>query len=115
MKKKLVSELGGDKNEFSSLSNKSLAEGKPFRGRIVHAGDSQCNAQEGATMKVKEISVSVSQKLNMGNYESKGFGLSATAELSEQDDLLQVKQSLTNSLNKMLDFEINKIKECGSK
>jgi hypothetical protein len=65
------------------------------------------------TMKIKEINVSVSQKLNMGNYESKGFGLSATAELSEQDDLLQVKQQLTNSLNKMLDFEIKKIKEGG--
>ena len=64
-------------------------------------------------MRIKEINVSVSQKLNMGNFESKGFGLSATAELSEQDDLLQVKQQLTNSLNKMLDFEIKKIKEVG--
>ncbi|MFH1391190.1 MAG: hypothetical protein ABIH20_02655 [Candidatus Diapherotrites archaeon] len=66
-------------------------------------------------MKIKEINVSVSQKLNMGNYESKGFGLSATAELNEGEDLLQVKQSLTNSLNKMLDFEIQKIKVEGSK
>ena len=64
-------------------------------------------------MKVKEINVSVSQKLNTGNYSSKGFGMSATAELSEQEDLLQVKQNLTNSLNKMLDFEIKKIKEGG--
>ena len=61
-------------------------------------------------MKIKEITVSVSQKLNMGNFESKGFGLSATAELSPEEDLLQVKQALTNSLNKMLDFEIQKIK-----
>ena len=55
-------------------------------------------------MKIKEITVSVSQKLNMGNFESHGFGLSATAELSPEEDLLQVKQSLTNSLNKRLDF-----------
>ena len=61
-------------------------------------------------MKIKEISVSVSQKVNCGNYESKGFGLSATAELNEGEDLLQIKQTLTNSLNKMLDFEIQKIK-----
>lgn len=64
-------------------------------------------------MKIKEISVSVSQKVNTGNFQSKGFGMSATAELSEGEDLLQVKQSLTNSLNKMLDFEIKKIKEGG--
>ena len=64
-------------------------------------------------MKIKEITVSVSQKLNMGNFSSKGFGLSATAELSPAEDLLQVKQTLTNSLNKMLDFEIKKIKEGG--
>ena len=69
----------------------------------------------GGIVKVKEITVSVSQKLNMGNFESHGFGLSATAELSEQEDLLSVKQSLTNSLNKMLDFEINKIKNGGLK
>jgi hypothetical protein len=61
-------------------------------------------------MKVKEINVSISQKVNTGNYSSKGFGLSATAELSEQDDVLKVKQELANKLNQMLDFEIKKIK-----
>jgi hypothetical protein len=61
-------------------------------------------------MKVKEINVSITQKVNTGNYSSKGFGLSATAELSEQDDLLKVKQDLANRLNQMLDFEIKKIK-----
>ena len=65
-------------------------------------------------MKIKEINVSVSQKLNTGNFTSKGFGLSATAELSDGEDLLEVKQRLTNSLNKMLDFEIQKIKLEGS-
>jgi len=61
-------------------------------------------------MKIKEINVSITQKVNTGNYSSKGFGLSATAELSEQDDLLKVKQDLANRLNQMLDFEIKKIK-----
>ena len=65
-------------------------------------------------MKIKEINVSVSQKLNTGNFTSKGFGLSATAELSDGEDLLEVKQRLTNLLNKMLDFEIQKIKVEGS-
>jgi len=65
-------------------------------------------------MKIKEINVSVSQKLNTGNFTSKGFGLSATAELNEGEDLLEVNQRLTNSLNKMLDFEIQKIKVEGS-
>ncbi len=66
-------------------------------------------------MKVKEINVSVSQKLNTGNFTSKGFGLSATAELSDGDDLLKVKQELANKLNQMLDFEVRKIQAEGSK
>ena len=64
-------------------------------------------------MKVKEINVSVSQKLNTGNFTSKGFGISATAELSDGDDLLKVKQELANKLNQMLDFEVKKIQGNG--
>ena len=64
-------------------------------------------------MKVKEIIVSVSQKVGTAGYGSKGFGLSATAELAENDDLLKVKQDLTNRLNQMLDFEIKKIQANG--
>ena len=62
-------------------------------------------------MKLKELTVSVSQKVNTGNFSSKGYGLTATVELSESDDLLRVKQDLTNRLNAMLDFEIKKIQE----
>jgi len=61
-------------------------------------------------MKLKEITVTVSQKVGTANYGSKGFGLSATAELSESDDLLRVKQDLTNKLCQMLDFEIKILK-----
>ncbi|MDD3159979.1 MAG: hypothetical protein PHQ98_03360 [Candidatus ainarchaeum sp.] len=61
-------------------------------------------------MKVKELNVSITQKINTGNYSSKGFGLSATVELNEQDDLLKIKQDITNKLNQMIDFEIKKIK-----
>ncbi len=64
-------------------------------------------------MKIRELSVTVSQKANLGNYESMGFGLTATAELSEKDDLLAVKQTLANKLNQMLDFEIKKVKQNG--
>jgi len=64
-------------------------------------------------MEIKEFSVSVSQKVGLENYSSKGFILAATAELAEGDDLLKVKQELTNRLNQMLDFEIRKIKEAG--
>ena len=65
-------------------------------------------------MKVREIVVSISQKVNTGNYLGKGFGISATAVLSDLDDVLFVKQTLTNKLTKMLDFEIKKI-ESGSR
>jgi len=66
-------------------------------------------------MKLKEITVTVSQKVGTANFGSKGFGLSATAELSEQDDLMKVKQDLTNRLSQMLDFEIKRIKTEGGK
>ena len=66
-------------------------------------------------MKLKEITVNVSQKVGTANYGSKGFGLSATAELAENDDLLRVKQDLTNKLCQMLDFEIKRIKVEGGK
>jgi hypothetical protein len=66
-------------------------------------------------MKLKEITVQLSQKVGTQNFGSKGFGLSATAELSEQDDLLKVKQDLTNRLSTMLDFEIKRIKIEGGK
>jgi hypothetical protein len=66
-------------------------------------------------VKLKEISVSISQKVGTPNYSSKGFGLSATAELAEDDDLLKVKQDLANKLSQMLDFEIKRIKVEGGK
>ncbi len=67
-------------------------------------------------MKVKEITVQVSQKVGTPNFGSKGFGLSATAELNDGDDLLKVKQDLTNRLSQMLDFEVKKIRlEGGSR
>ena len=66
-------------------------------------------------MKVTEITVQLSQKVGTSNFGSKGFGLSATAELTEGDDLLKVKQDLTNRLNQMLEFEIKRIKTEGGK
>jgi hypothetical protein len=60
-------------------------------------------------MKIKELTVSVSQKLNLGNYESKGYGFSATALLNEKDDVLITKEMLTKKLNQFLEFELNKI------
>jgi len=66
-------------------------------------------------MKLTEITVNVSQKVGTANFGSKGFGLSATAELNENDDLLKVKQDLTNRLSQMLDFEIKRLKTEGGK
>ena len=61
-------------------------------------------------MRVKELTVSVSQKANLGNFESRGVGLGTTIELSDGDDLLKTKQIYTDKLNTLLDFEIKKIK-----
>ena len=64
-------------------------------------------------MRFKELSVSVSQKVNLGNFQSKGIGLSATVELTEKDDLLTAKQELANKLNQLLEFEVRKIRNGG--
>jgi hypothetical protein len=66
-------------------------------------------------VKPRELSVSISRKLNTGNYESKGIIIGATVSLEENEDLLQVKQELTNKLNQMLDFEIKRIKVEGGR
>ena len=66
-------------------------------------------------MKITEITVNVSQKVSTEAYGSKGFGITATAELDEKDDLLKVKQDLTNRLSQMLDFEIKRIKVEGGR
>lgn len=64
-------------------------------------------------MKPRELSVTVSQKVNLGNYETKGYGYTITVDLLETDDLLSVKQQLTNKLNQMLEFEVKKTKNGG--
>ncbi|MFH1224696.1 MAG: hypothetical protein V1676_02740 [Candidatus Diapherotrites archaeon] len=61
-------------------------------------------------MNVKELTVSVSQKVNLGNFQSKGIGLGITVELNDKDDLFKTKQQCADKLNQMLDFEIRKIK-----
>jgi len=61
-------------------------------------------------MKFKELTVNVCQKANIGNFESKGYGLTATVSLDEKDDLLAVKEQVTKKLEQFLKFEIDKLK-----
>ncbi len=65
-------------------------------------------------MKLKELTVSVSRKINLGNYESKGILIGATVALEETDDMLEAKQELTNRLNQFLEFEVKRIRNNGS-
>ena len=61
-------------------------------------------------MKIKELSVSVSRKVNLGNYESEGVCFSATAELSENEDFEGKKAELLESLQCFLEQEVIRIK-----
>jgi len=61
-------------------------------------------------MKPKELTVSVSKKLNVGNYESHGVLIGATVSIEGNEDLLEAKQELANKLNQFLDFEVKRIK-----
>ena len=66
-------------------------------------------------MKVKEISVSVSRKINLGNYESEGLIFSATIELSENDDFEDKKAELLENLQNSLDQEVFKRKNLNAR
>ena len=61
-------------------------------------------------MKPKELTVNVCQKLNTGDYSSKGFGFTLAVSLDDKDDLLIVKEQLTRKLEQFLKFEVDKIK-----
>ena len=53
----------------------------------------------------------LSQKVNLGNYETKGISLGASVELDETDDLEQCKQELAAKLNKLLEEEVSREKK----
>ena len=62
-------------------------------------------------MQYKQLSYSVSQKLNCGNYESRGIAISASAELDESDDLAECKAELSAKINQLLEEEIIREKQ----
>ncbi len=61
-------------------------------------------------MEIHSFTVNVSQKINLGNYESKGIGITLSATLDEADDLQECKQELTEKANSMVDAEVDKVK-----
>ena len=62
-------------------------------------------------MNVRSISMNLSQKVNLGNYETKGITIGASAELDETDDFEQCKQELAAKLNQLLEEEVSKEKQ----
>ena len=59
-------------------------------------------------MNVRSLSMNVSQKVNLGNYETKGISLGVSAELDESDDLAECKAELATKLNQLLEEEVKK-------
>ena len=62
-------------------------------------------------MNVRSFSMNLSQKVNLGNYETKGISLGASAELDETDDFVECKAELAVKLNKLLEEEVNREKQ----
>ena len=62
-------------------------------------------------MNVRSISMNLSQKVNLGNYETKGITIGACVELDETDDLVECKTELATKLNKLLEEEVSKEKQ----
>ena len=61
-------------------------------------------------MYVRSISINLSQKVNLGNYETKAISIGASAELDEADDLIECRRMLSAKLNKLLEEDISREK-----
>jgi hypothetical protein len=62
-------------------------------------------------MNVKSLSLNLSQKVNLGNFETKAISIGASAEIEENEDLTACKTALATKLNQMLAEEIAKEKK----
>ena len=62
-------------------------------------------------MNVRNFSMNLSQKVNLGNYETKGISLGVSVELDETDDLVECKAELAAKLNELLAEEVSREKQ----
>lgn len=62
-------------------------------------------------MNVKSISMNVSQKVNLGNFQTKAISLGVVAELDESDDITECKAELSEKINQLLEEEIIREKQ----
>lgn len=62
-------------------------------------------------MNVRSLSLCFSQKVNLGNFETKSISLGLSAELEDLDDLSKCKAELASKLNQLLAEEVNKEKK----
>ena len=62
-------------------------------------------------MDVKSISMNLSQKINLGNFQTKAISIGVAAELDESDDLTECKAELSAKINQLLEEEIIREKQ----
>ena len=62
-------------------------------------------------MNLKSLSMNFSQKVNLGNFETKAISIGASAELDESDDLAECKAELSAKMNSLLEEEIIREKQ----
>lgn len=62
-------------------------------------------------MYVRSLSMNVSQKVNLGNYETKAISIGVSAELDESDDLAECKAELSAKLNQLLEEDVSREKK----
>ena len=62
-------------------------------------------------MYVRSISINLSQKVNLGNYETKAISIGVSAELDEADDLIMCKAEISEKLNKLLEEDVSREKQ----
>ena len=62
-------------------------------------------------MNVRNLSMNVSQKVNLGNFETKAISIGASIELDDAEDLAACKAALAAKLNQLLAEEVNREKK----
>lgn len=74
-------------------------------------GKNSLDAGGDLKMNVRSFSLNFSQKVNLGNYETKGISLGASVELDESDDLIECKAEMAAKLNQLLEEEVSREKK----
>lgn len=69
------------------------------------------NKRNGDIMRLLEVTISKTQKVNLGNYESTDVMIAVKAAVESDDDLFKAMDDIALKIDKQLAFEVKKAQE----